>query len=159
MVGSRSFTIRRKPMMYGGDDLAAGQAKRDPSLGQLDVVAGGLVAIGDDVAKYRDMLRPVVALYVGGMGAKGKNFYNDLACRYGYEAEAAEIQDLYLDGHKDEAAAKVPAEFLEAITICGDETYAADRLAEFAESGVTVLTVTPIGDPAKLFPTLKELIG
>ena len=77
-------------------------------------MAGGIVAIGEDVGAVAEMARPMVALYVGGMGARGKNFYNDLACRYGYEAEAKEIQDLYLDGKKDEAAAKVPDELLGA---------------------------------------------
>ena len=71
----------------------------------------------------REFARPMIALYVGGMGAKGRNFYNDLACRYGFEAEAAQIQDLYLDGKKDEAAAAVPDGLLEAATICGPEGY------------------------------------
>jgi F420-dependent oxidoreductase-like protein len=127
-----------------GADLDAGKAKRDPSLGQLQITAGGLVAIGDDVKGVLEFMRPMVALYVGGMGAKGKNFYNDLMVRYGYEAEAAEIQDLYLDGKKDEAAAKVPAEFLEAINLVGPESYVKERIAAYAEAGVTHLQVTPI---------------
>ena len=80
------------------------------------------------------------------MGAKGRNFYNDLACRYGYENEAAkEIQDLYLDGKKDEAAAKVPDELLELTNLCGPEGYVKERLAAFKETGVTTLNVTPVG--------------
>ena len=71
----------------------------------------------------------MAALYIGGMGAKGKNFYNALACRYGYEKEAAEIQDLYLSGKKDEAAALVPAELLEATSLCGPESYIKERVA------------------------------
>ena len=66
-------------------------------------------------------MRPQLALYVGGMGARGKNFYNDLAVRYGYEEEAKEIQDLYLDGKKDEAAAAVPEELVRAVSLIGPE--------------------------------------
>ncbi len=106
--------------------------------------AGGMVAIGDDVAGFRDMARPMIALYVGGMGAKGKNFYNDLVCRYGFEAEAAEIQDLYLDGKKDEAAAKVPEALLEATSLCGPASYVQEKVAAFAEAGVTHLNIIPI---------------
>lgn len=127
-----------------GADLDAGFAKRDASLGQLQITAGGLVAIGEDVKGVLEFMRPMVALYVGGMGAKGKNFYNDLMVRYGYESEATEIQDLYLEGKKAEAAAKVPAEFLEAINLVGPEGYVKERLAAFAEAGVTHLQVTPI---------------
>jgi F420-dependent oxidoreductase-like protein len=129
-----------------GKSLDAGQAKRDPALGPLQIAAGGVVAIGEgpDVIARRQLPRSTVALYVGGMGARGKNFYNELACRYGYEAEAAEIQDLYLAGRKDEAAAKVPDEMLELTTLCGPESYVAERLAAFKEAGVTHLQVQPV---------------
>ncbi|HVQ23248.1 MAG TPA: LLM class F420-dependent oxidoreductase, partial [Candidatus Saccharimonadia bacterium] len=106
------FYIPERAKDVWGADMAAGAAKRSADLAPLEVVAGGLVAIGEDAAKVAEFARPMVALYVGGMGAKGRNFYNDLACRYGYEAEAKEIQDLYLDGKKEEAAAKVPDELL-----------------------------------------------
>ncbi|GAA5173083.1 MULTISPECIES: LLM class F420-dependent oxidoreductase [Amycolatopsis] len=122
-----------------GASLAEGKAKRDPALGELDVQVGVPVAIGDDVKHMLDWVRPVVALYVGGMGARGKNFYNELACRYGYEAEAKKIQDLYLDGKKDEAAAAIPAELLEAISLIGPAGYVKERLAAYAEAGVTTL--------------------
>ena len=127
-----------------GDDLAVGAAKRDSSLDTLQITAGGLVAIGDDVKGYLDFVRPMVALYVGGMGAKGKNFYNTLFSRYGYEAEAEKIQDLYLDGKKEEAAAAVPLEFLEAISLVGPESYVKERLAAFQQAGVTHLNVIPV---------------
>lgn len=143
-----------------GADLDAGAAKRDASLDTLMITAGGLVAIGDDVKGYLDFMRPMVALYVGGMGARGKNFYNSLFQRYGYEAEAKEIQDLYLDGKKQEAAAAVPAEFLEAISLVGPEGYVKERLAAFDEAGVTHLQVVPIatGDQtqADVITKLKE---
>ena len=148
-----------------GNALAAGAAKRDPSLGPLQITAGGMLAIGegDDVLKVREMARPMVALYVGGMGAKGKNFYNDVAVRYGWEQEAAEIQDLYLSGKKEEAAALVPDEFLELTSLCGPAGYVKDRLAAFAEAGVTHLQVrpVPVGDQSEvdLIGELKNLIG
>ncbi|MBI2708989.1 MAG: LLM class F420-dependent oxidoreductase [Actinobacteria bacterium] len=125
-------------------DLAAGRAKRDPSLDPLWISAGGLVAIGEDAAAMRDLARPLIALYVGGMGSRERNFYNELVQRYGFEAEAKQIQDLYLDGKKDEAAAAVPAELLEATTLCGPPSYVQERIAAFREAGVTHLSVTPL---------------
>jgi hypothetical protein len=105
----------------------------------------------------------MVALYVGGMGAKGKNYYNDVVARYGFEAEAAAIQELYLDGKKEEAAALVPDELLELTSLCGPESYIAERIAAFAEAGVTALQVTPmpVGDqrPVDLIAAVKELAG
>jgi F420-dependent oxidoreductase-like protein len=127
-----------------GDSLAAGRAKRDPGLGELQVVAAVPVAVGDDVDALHDQVRPHLALYVGGMGARGKNFYNDLAVRYGYEAAAKEVQDLYLDGKKDEAAAALPEDFVRAVSLIGPEGYVAERVAAYAEAGVTTLTLQPL---------------
>jgi len=129
-----------------GAALAAGAKKRDPKLSELMITAGGLLAIGEgeDVTKLRELQRSMVALYVGGMGAKGKNFYNELATRYGYEKEAEEIQDLYLSGKKKEAEAAVPDEFLELTTLCGPKSYVAERIAAFKEAGVTHLQVHPL---------------
>jgi hypothetical protein len=87
----------------------------------------------------------MLALYFGGMGAKGKNFYNDVLRGYGYEKEADEIQDLYLGGQKKEAAALVPKALVEGMSLIGDAGYVKDRVAAYAESGVTVLNVQPIG--------------
>ncbi|HEV7721667.1 MAG TPA: LLM class F420-dependent oxidoreductase [Iamia sp.] len=127
-----------------GGDLARGAEKRSADLDPLMINAGGIVAIGDDVASIRDFARPMIALYVGGMGAKGRNFYNDLVCRYGFEAEAAEIQDLYLAGKKQEAAAIVPEALLEATSLCGPEGYVKEKVAAFAEAGVTHLNIIPV---------------
>ena len=102
-----------------GEPIAKGKAKRDPSLGELQVYASPALAIGDDVDHMLDWVRPSLALYIGGMGAKGKNFYNDLAVRYGYEEAAEKIQDLYLAGKKDEAAAAVPDELVRAVSLIG----------------------------------------
>ncbi len=148
-----------------GPALDAGAAKRDPSLGPLQITTGGLLAIGegDQVTALRELARPGVALYVGGMGAKGKNFYNDVVCRYGFEKEAQAIQELYLDGQKDEAAALVPDELLEATSLCGPESYVAERIAAYREAGVTHLQVTPlpVGNqkPVDLIAKVKELAG
>jgi F420-dependent oxidoreductase-like protein len=129
-----------------GAPLSAGAAKRDASLGELMVTAGGMLAIGEgeEVTKLRDLQRSMIALYVGGMGAKGKNFYNELAQRYGFEKEAEIIQDLYLSGKKREAEAAVPAEFCELTTLCGPESYVKERVAAFKEAGVTHLQVHPV---------------
>ena len=153
------FYVPEKAASVWGDDLAAGAAKRAADLAPLEVVAGGMVAIGeeDEVKPIRDFARPMVALYVGGMGAKGRNFYNDLVKRYGYEQEAEQIQDLYLEGKKDEAAALVPDELLEATSLCGPEGYIKERLAAYRESGVTNLNVTPVGaNPAQIVEKLKS---
>ena len=129
-----------------GDALAAGKAKRDPALGDLQIVVGVPVAIGDDVEQMLDLVRPQLALYIVGMGARGKNFYNDLARRYGYEDEARTIQDLYLDGKKDEAAAVVPEELVRAVSLVGPESHVAERVAAFREAGVTTLMLQPLDD-------------
>jgi len=128
-----------------GDALAAGLAKRSPELPPLDIVAGGSLAIGDDVDHLLDTARPMLALYFGGMGARDRNFYNDVLKGYGYEREAAEIQDLYLSGRRKEAAAAVPAELVAGLNLVGTERAVRERVEAFVESGVTVLNVQPIG--------------
>lgn len=130
-----------------GDALAAGAAKRDSSLGILDVVAGGAFSICDEETARgtRDAMRPLIALYVGGMGAKGTNFYNNLFSQYGYGAEAEKMQDLYLAGHKDEAAALVPDEFLEATMLVGPEGHVRERVEAYRDAGVTWLQIDPVG--------------
>jgi F420-dependent oxidoreductase-like protein len=154
------FYLPEKVDEVWGADLAAGAAKRPAELRPLEIVAGGLLAVGDDAAGMRDLARPMLALYVGGMGARGRNFYNDLARRFGYEADAEKIQDLYLDGRKDEAAAAVPPGLLEAATICGPDGYVRDRIAAYRETGVTVLNVTPIAaDVPALVGRLREWLG
>jgi F420-dependent oxidoreductase-like protein len=156
------------PMLYiperakevWGAPLAAGEAKRSGDLGELMISAGGLLAIGegDDVTALRELQRSLVALYVGGMGAKGKNFYNELAVRYGYEKEAATIQDLYLNGKKKEAEAAVPKEFLELTTLCGPKSYVAERIGAFKEAGVTHLQVQPLARDGRALASLIETV-
>jgi len=157
------FFIPERAHEVWGSSLAAGRSQRDPSRADLMISAGGLLAIGEgeEVSALREFARPMTALYVGGMGAKGKNFYNELMVRYGFEKEAAIIQDLYLDGKKKEAEAAIPDEFLELTTLCGSKSYVAERVAAFKEAGVTHLQIHPIplGDQsaASLIETVKEM--
>jgi F420-dependent oxidoreductase-like protein len=138
------FYFPEKAAIAWDAPLAAGLAKRAAELGPLDVVAEAPLAIGDDVAGLLDSIRPVFALYIGGMGARGRNFYFDLASRFGYEKEAAAIQDAYLAGRKDEAAALVPAELVEKTSLVGSAGFVAERLAAFRETGVTTLNIMPL---------------
>ncbi len=141
-----------------GAALTRGREKRAADLGSLEVVAGGPLAIGPDVTHLRDLARPLIALYVGGMGAKGRNFYHDLVCRYGYAAEADRIQELYLAGRKAEAAAAVPADLLERTSLIGPESYVRDRVQAYRDAGVTILNVTPLGpEPRRLIAAVKDM--
>jgi F420-dependent oxidoreductase-like protein len=128
-----------------GAALAAGRARREEGLPPLEIVAGGPLAIGDDVEHLREQARPVLALYFGGMGARGRNFYNDVLKRYGFEQEAEHIQDAYLSGDKQAAAAMVPAELVAGMSLIGDEGFVRDRIAAYRASGVTILNVQPVG--------------
>ena len=147
-----------------GDELKAGLAKRDPSLGQLEISAGGMLAIDDKIDadarnKILDFARPQSALYIGGMGARDKNFYNTICQKYGYVKEAIEIQDLYLEGKKNEAAAAVPTKMLENTNLVGSKSYVKERLAAYKEAGVTILSVNPVGgDAVQQIETLRELL-
>jgi F420-dependent oxidoreductase-like protein len=143
-----------------GAPLRRGFAKRSESLGPLEILAGGALAIGEGLEHLRDLERPHLALYVGGMGARSKNFYNELVCRYGYEREAAEIQDLYLSGRKKEAEGIVPQALLDSLSLVGPASWIKERIAAYREAGVTLLDVHPIGsDPLGDVERLKEWIG
>jgi F420-dependent oxidoreductase-like protein len=160
------FYLPEKAGQVWGDALAAGRAKRDPALGPLDVFAQAGLAIGDDVGAFIDLGRPMLALYVGGMGAprdKGPNFYFNLITRYGYGAEAEKIQDAYLAGRKDEAAGYVPAELIERTSLIGPEGFVRDRIAALRESGVTTLNVSPLArthaERVALIEKIRDLAG
>ena len=139
-----SFYVPESAAEAWGEPLATGLAKRDPALGPLDVIASTPLAIGDDVTGLRDLTRPHFALYIGGMGARNRNFWYDAACRVGFAKEAAAIQEAYLAGRKDEAAALVPAGLLEKTSLIGPESYVAERLAAFRAAGVSTVLVTPL---------------
>ncbi|CAM5740897.1 LLM class F420-dependent oxidoreductase [Mycolicibacterium aubagnense] len=145
-----------------GDALEAGYAKRDASLPPMDIYAGPALAIGDNVEGMREFIKPHIALYIGGMGAKGKNFYHNVATQYGYGAEADRIQELYLAGDKDGAAKVVPDELVRDISLIGSREFVKERVAAFRESGVTVLNVVPMGattaDRVKLIEELRDLV-
>jgi alkanesulfonate monooxygenase SsuD/methylene tetrahydromethanopterin reductase-like flavin-dependent oxidoreductase (luciferase family) len=153
------FVPEMADAVWGGA-LRRGLSKRSSELGPLEIVAGGPLAIGDGLEHLRDRERPHLALYVGGMGARSKNFYNQLICQYGYEREAAEIQELYLSGKKREAEARVPLALLDALSLVGPEGYVKDRIAAYSAAGVTLLNVEPIGvDPYADVARVKEWIS
>ena len=138
------FYVPEQAAGVWGEPLAAGHARRDPTLGPLDLHVTVWLAIGDDVHHLHDVGRPNRALYIGGMGARDRNFYNDLAVRFGYPEEAAKIQDLYLAGRKAEAEAAVPEDLLVKTSLIGPEGHVRDRLAALAGSGVSTITVRPL---------------
>ena len=129
--------------------LAAGAAKRKRPK-PLEIAPMVNCALGEDLPRLRDQLRPGIALYVGGMGARRRNFYNELARRYGYETEATEVQDLYLAGRKKEAAAAVPDGLVDEVCLVGSESRIAERVVAHREAGVTTLIVSPpVGEEGK----------
>lgn len=131
-----------------GDALAAGTAQRDPSLGPLDIIVGAPFLVTDNPDRALEAHRNQVALYVGGMGARGANFYNDLAVRYGYVDEAARVQELYLAGEKEAAAAALPEELVRDTALIGSESEVRERIDALVQSGVTTLMATPMtADP------------
>ena len=125
--------------------IETGRAKVGKTMKGFDVVPSMPLVLGDDQQACADTIRWYAALYIGGMGSREKNFYNQLAVRMGYEAAAKEVQDLYLDKKYDEAAAAVPFDFLEATALLGSKEQVAEKMQRLAASGVTTLTVTPAG--------------
>jgi F420-dependent oxidoreductase-like protein len=124
----------------------------------FDIAPNVSVSIDDDVERARDAMRPVLALYVGGMGSRDKNFYNALVRRYGFEEAADEIQNLYLDGKKDEAAAALPAELIDRVSLCGPRERVAERLEVYRDAGVGTLICAPMAfDPEGRKQTIRDL--
>ncbi|WP_435590311.1 LLM class F420-dependent oxidoreductase [Nocardia sp. bgisy118] len=156
------FFLPERAKEVWGASLDAGLAKRDPALGKLDVFAGPALAIGENVTPLLEFVKPHLALYIGGMGAKGKNFYHTLATKYGYGAEADRIQELYLAGRKEEAAKVVPDDLVRDISLVGPAGFVKERIAAFREAGVTVLNVVPMAatpaERVKLIEQLRELV-
>jgi F420-dependent oxidoreductase-like protein len=129
--------------------LEEGAQRAGRTLDDFDIAPMVNVLISDDVEAARDTMRPILALYVGGMGSREKNFYNALVQRYGFEDAAREVQDLYLDGKKEEAAAALPAELIDTVTLCGPQDRVRDRLAVYAQAGVGTLGVSPMAFDAE----------
>jgi len=149
-----------------GEALAAGRAKRSPDLPPLEVMADTKVLItedADELAAGLAQVRAHLALYIGGMGAKGKNFYTDLAGRFGFADAAATVQDLFLSGRKEEAAAALPQDLVDGVMLIGAPGRVAERVAAFAEAGVTTLNATPIAPThaqrVKDIAALKQYAG
>lgn len=141
-----------------GASLRAGFAKRDPALGPLDVMVSAALAIGDDVDERLSWVKPQLALYIGGMGARGRNFYHTLATRYGYGEIADHIQDLFLAGKKVEAIAAVPDDLVRSVSLVGPRGFVKERLAAFAEAGATTLLLQPLSvDRREIVGHVEEL--
>jgi F420-dependent oxidoreductase-like protein len=143
--------------------LEEGAARAGRSLSDgFDIAPSVSVAIDDDLDSARDRMRHYIALYVGGMGSRKRNFYNQLVQRYGFEDAAREIQDLYLDGKKDEAAAAIPPELIDTIALVGPRDKVRDRLAAYREAGVGTLIVSPVAfdgdDRRRMVRELAELL-
>jgi F420-dependent oxidoreductase-like protein len=154
------FFHPRKAQQAWGEALEEGFSKRDPVLGELDIQLQVHFHLGEPSPEAMHTVRNQLALYIGGMGARDKNFYNQLACRYGYKAEAAEIQDLYLSGRKAEAAEVVPQELVEAVTLMGDEDSIRCRVEEFDAAGVRTFLLNPLAeDPAERVEQVRTLAG
>ena len=152
------FFYPEKADQVWGDALRAGTAKRDKELGELDVMVGVSLAVGDDVEDRLNWAKPHLALYIGGMGARGQNFYHKLATRYGYGEVADHIQDLFLSGRKAEAVAAVPDELVRQVSLIGPRGFVKERIAAFAEAGVTTLLATPVtADGAEYVSYVEEL--
>src|SRR3954452_7879064 len=138
--------------------LEEGASRGGRTLDDFDIAPTVQVAIDDDVDRARDVMRPILALYVGGMGSREKNFYNALVRRYGFEEAAEEVQNLYLDGKKEEAAAALPPELIDLTTLCGPRDLIADRLGVYKDAGVGTLIVSPMSfDPDERKRQVREL--
>ena len=139
MFSPEHVSIMRQELQTGIDRAGAGK-----TLDDVEIAPGVQVYIGDDAEAARDLMRPFLALYIGGMGSRKQNFYNQLVQRYGYEDAAKEVQDLYLDGKKDEAMAAIPADLIDSVSLCGTADQVRDRLAAYRDAGVGTLGVTPM---------------
>jgi F420-dependent oxidoreductase-like protein len=171
-IGPKNVTLTAEiadgwlPIFYSPDRadeiydplLAAGFVSADAAdkAKRFDTVATVQAIETDDLEAARNRIKPMLALYIGGMGAKGSNFYNDLACRYGYEQSAAAIQDLYLDGRKMEAIGAVPDALVDELSLIGTREMIRDRLEAWREASVTTLALMPT-DPATM-RTVAELV-
>jgi F420-dependent oxidoreductase-like protein len=127
----------------------------------FDIAPTVNLCIDEDVDKARDMVRPILALYVGGMGSREKNFYNQAVQRYGFEEAAKKVQDLYLDGKREEAMAALPPELIDTVALVGPRDKVRDRLAAYRDAGVGTMVITPLTEPenrSRMLTDLAELV-
>ena|SRR5947209_9561443 len=143
--------------------LEEGAARSGRSLDGFDIAPTVNAYVSDDRALARNLMRPVLALYIGGMGSREQNFYNNLVQRYGFEEAAKEIQDLYLEGKKAEAGEAIPDELIDLVSLCGPRDAVRDRLAAFRDAGVGTLMITPMAfnveDRIEQLRAVAELAG
>lgn len=129
--------------------LQEGADRAGRSLEGFEIAPTVQAYVSDDLEAARDLMRPVLALYVGGMGSRQQNFYNRIMVRYGFEAAAKEVQDLYLEGRKDDAAAALPTDLIDMVTLAGPRDVVRDRLSAFRDAGVGTLMVSPMAFTAQ----------
>jgi len=132
--------------------LEEGVKRAGRPLSEIDIAPTVNVCVDEDVEQARNMMRPFIALYVGGMGSRERNFYNQLVSRYGFEQAAREIQDHFLAGRREEAMAAIPDALIDAVSLCGRPEQVRDRLAAYREAGVGTLGITPVA------PTREERV-
>ena len=146
-----------RPLLQEGADRVG------RSLDGFDIAPTVNVFVTDDLQAARDAMRPFIALYVGGMGSRKQNFYNNLVCRYGFESDAKIIQDLYLDGKREEAMAAIPDALIDMVSLCGPKDVVRERLAIYRDAGVGTLGITPIAftkdDRLEQLRLVAELAG
>ncbi|MFN2136376.1 MAG: LLM class F420-dependent oxidoreductase [Candidatus Promineifilaceae bacterium] len=150
------FSPQKFEAIYG-EAIAAGLAKSGRGMDDLDIAPTVSVVISDNLVEGYNALRPMLALYIGGMGAKGKNFYYDLAVRYGYEAEAAQIQTLYLDRQVGAAMMKVPEALIDEVALVGPKERVRERLQPWLDSPVTTMNLTVFD--VETLRTMVDLLG
>lgn len=145
------------------EHLSEGAARSGRSLEDLDIAPTVNVFVSDDLELARNMMRPGLALYVGGMGSREQNFYNALVRRYGFEAAAEEVQELYLSGRKEDACRALPDDLIDMVSLCGPRDRVAERLSAYREAGVGTLIVSPMAftaeDQAAQLRAIAELAG
>jgi F420-dependent oxidoreductase-like protein len=143
--------------------LQEGADRSGRTLENFDIAPTVNVFVTDDLQSARDAMRPFIALYVGGMGSRKQNFYNQLVCRYGFEEQAKVIQDLYLEGKREDAMAAIPDALIDQVSLCGPKDVVRERLAVYRDAGVGTLGVTPIAftkdDRLEQLRLIAELTG
>ena len=148
-----------RPLLEEGFARAGG----GKGFGDFDIAPTVSTLVTDDREAARDAMRHYLALYIGGMGSRKQNFYNALVRRYGFEADAERVQDLYLEGRKDEAAAALPGPLIDAVSLCGPPDVVRDRIALFRDAGVGTLIVSPMSwsfeDRLRQLQLVAELAG